>query len=52
MSLSLTRTIDHLKSLMTSMKDVVFPIYSDVPEADAMAGIRKHLSGVTSPETA
>lgn len=52
MSLSLTRTIDHLKSLMAFMKDVVFPIYSDVPEADAMAGIRKHLSGVTSPETA
>ena len=30
MSLSLNRTIGHLKSMMASMKDLVFPLYSDV----------------------
>jgi len=52
MSLSLNRTIDNLKSLMASMKDVVFPLYSDAGEADAVAMIRRSLSEVTSVDIA
>lgn len=47
MSLSLNRTIDHLKSLMGSMKDVVFPLYSDVKEEDALCEVYNSLRSAT-----
>ena len=52
MTLSLTRTTDHLKKMMAAMKDIVFPLYSDVEEEEALSLLRDHLSQVTSPETA
>ena len=52
MNLSLNKTIDHLKNMMVSMKDVVFPLYSDVEEEDALHDIYKHLRQLTSPVVA
>lgn len=48
MNLSLNRTVDHLKNLMAAMKDIVFPLYSDVGEDDALDRIHFHLRQVTS----
>ena len=48
MSLSLNRTIDHLKKLMAAMKDVVFPLYSDAEEEASLAIIHANLRKVTS----
>lgn len=52
MSLSLNRTIDHLKKMMAAMKDLVFPFYSEVGEADALHVIRHNLRQVASKEMA
>ena len=52
MSLSMNRTVDHLKKLMAAMKDIVFPLYSDAREADALDQIRSNLRRVTSPDIA
>ena len=52
MELSLNRTIDHLKRMMACMKDVVFPLYSDVEEEDAVCGIYENLKQVTSHDVA
>ena len=50
MAQSLNRTIGHLKPMMAYMKDVIFPLYSEVKEEDAMYGICEHLRSVTSAE--
>ena len=47
MSLSLNRTIDHLKNLMAGMKDLVFPLYSDVKEEDALSEVYNSLRSAT-----
>ena len=47
MSLSLNRTIGHLKSMMASMKDLVFPLYSDVKEDDAQCEVYNSLRSAT-----
>jgi serine O-acetyltransferase len=52
MSVSLNQTIGHLKSLMTSVKDVVFPIYSEVRPESALSNISDRLSAVSSREVA
>ena len=48
MSLSLNRTIGHLKSMMASMKDLVFPLYSDVKEEDAQCEVYNSLRSATN----
>lgn len=52
MSLSLNSTIGHLKSMMASMKDVVFPLYSDVREENALRGVYDSLRSATDAQTA
>ena len=50
--MTLNQTISHLKSLMASVKDVVFPLYSDVETEDAVGVIFSELEAVTSAGTA
>ena len=52
MSLSITQTVQHLKEMMARVKDAVFPEYSDIPEAEALAGIKTELASVTETATA
>ena len=52
MKVSLNQTIQHLKVLMARIKDVVFPLYSDVQTEDAVSEILSQLEMVTDPETA
>ena len=52
MSLSLNSTIGHLKAMMASMKDVVFPLYSDVREENALRGVYDSLRSATDAPTA
>lgn len=48
MSVSLNQTVGHLKSLMSSVKDVVFPMYSEVRTESALANIADRLAAVSS----
>lgn len=52
MSLSLNSTVDHLKKMMSSMKDVIFPLYSDVREENALHGVYDSLRSATDWPTA
>ena len=52
MSVSLNQTVGHLKSLMSSVKDVVFPMYSEVRTESALANIADRLAAVSSREIA
>ena len=52
MSISLNQTAEHLKSLMASVKDVVFPEYSEVRTENALANIRSRVEAVSDPGTA
>jgi len=52
MALSLNQTVKHLKALMASVKDAVFPEYSDVSPDYALRWIRRELKAVTDAETA
>lgn len=52
MSLSLNRTVGHLKTLMACVKDYVFPHYSDVSPEEAVAGILRETGAVTDKVTA
>lgn len=52
MSLSLNGTIGHLKSMMAQMKDVVFPLYSELREENALRGVYDSLRSATDAATA
>ena len=52
MSISLNQTAEHLRSLMASVKDVVFPEYSEVRTENALANIRSRVEAVSDPGTA
>ena len=39
MNISLNQTVEHLKSLMASVKDYVFPDYSEIRVVGAGAGV-------------
>lgn len=52
MSVSLNQTVGHLKSLMSSVKDVVFPMYSEVRTESALTNIADRLAAVSSREIA
>lgn len=52
MSLSLNRTIGHLKTMMASVKDYVFPHYSDISPEEAVAGILREAEAVSDKATA
>lgn len=52
MSLSLNSTIGHLKNFMASMKDLVFPLYSDVKEENALHGAYEALRSATDASVA
>lgn len=52
MSISLNQTVEHLKSLMSSVKDVVFPEYSEVRTENALANIAGRIEAVSQPGTA
>lgn len=52
MSISLNQTIEHLKALMANVKDVVFPMYSEVRTENALANISDRLAAVSSREVA
>ena len=52
MSLSINSTIGHLKSMMAQMKDVVFPLYSELREENALRGVYDSLRSVTDSATA
>ena len=51
MTLPLNRTIGHLRLLMAAMKDVVFPLYSESKEEDALSVIKENLEEITSEDT-
>lgn len=48
----LTQTIGHLKTLMARIKDVIFPLYSDVETEDAVSAIFTELEAVSDKATA
>jgi serine O-acetyltransferase len=50
--MTINQTVSHLKSLMASIKDYVFPAYSDVPALEAVSIIQRELEAVTLPEIA
>ena len=52
MTLSHNRTVGHLKMMMSAVKDVVFPLYSDTGEEEALSQIVSNLSAVTSESAA
>ena len=52
MELSFNQTSGHLKIIMARMKDVVFPLYSNVREEDALSEIFQNLVILTSEKTA
>ena len=52
MSISLNQTAEHLKSLMSSVKDVVFPDYSEVRTENALANIAARVEAVSPSGTA
>ena len=52
MTLSLNRTVGHLKVLMERVKDAVFPEYSDTPEPYALRSVQTELEAVTDAATA
>ena len=52
MSISLNQTAEHLRSLMASVKDVVFPEYSEVRTENALANIKSRVEAVSDPGTA
>lgn len=52
MSISLNQTVEHLKSLMSSVKDVVFPDYSEVRTENALANIAARIEAVSPSGTA
>ena len=48
MSVSINQTVGHLKSMMSSVKDVVFPMYSEVRTESALSNIADRLAAVSS----
>ena len=52
MNISLNQTVEHLKSLMASVKDVVFPDYSEVRTENALANISARIEAVSPSGTA
>ena len=52
MSVSINQTVCHLKSMMSSVKDVVFPMYSEVRTESALSNIADRLAAVSSREIA
>ena len=52
MNISLNQTVEHLKSLMASVKDVVFPDYSEVRTENALANISARVEAVSPSGTA
>ena len=52
MNISLNQTVEHLKSLMSSVKDVVFPDYSEVRTENALANISARVEAVSPPGVA
>ena len=52
MSVSINQTVGHLKSMMASVKDVVFPMYSEVRTESALSNIADRLAAVSSREIA
>ena len=47
MNISIRESVEHLKALMTGVKDFVFPHYSDTDPADARRMIAEHLGAMT-----
>lgn len=52
MKISLNQTVEHLKSLMASVKDVVFPEYSEVRTENALSNIAYRVDAVSPAGTA
>ena len=52
MNISLNQTVEHLKSLMASVKDYVFPDYSEVRTENAVSNIAGRIEAVSPPGTA
>ena len=52
MNISLNQTVEHLKSLMASVKDYVFPDYSEIRTENAASNIAGRIEAVRQPGTA
>ena len=52
MQTSINNTKDHLRVMMDSVKDVIFPDYSDVKPEVAVSRINAELMAITDPQTA
>ena len=52
MNISLNQTVEHLKSLMASVKDYVFPDYSEIRTENAASNIASRIEAVSQPGTA